>query len=184
MLIIVQGSREHQAFQAFLKQSIYDSLRSTPGCLEGVDRRALHSIHPSGIDQARKYLREIGKDEAYFKPDPSMVNSYVTYMCETKKFGGGGNLPLLPQEYVQRSYALSSSSIEDVENEGTSSNSPASVLLSAEDTSKNSDFVFPSVIFFGGALFGALGMQCFMKYYVLIASSSVGSQAKLRRPEL
>ena len=100
MHIIVQGSREHQASEAFLKQSIYNSLRSTPGCLEGVDRRALHPMHPSGIDQAKKYLREIGKDEAYYKPDPSMVNSYVTYMCETKKFGGGGKLPVLPQEYV------------------------------------------------------------------------------------
>ena len=111
MLIIVQGSGEHQAFEAFLKQSLYDSLRSTPGCLEGVDRRALHSMHPSGIDQAKKYLREIGKDEAYFKPDPSLVNSYVTYMCETKKFGKGGNLPVLPQEYVVCSVFLKFSQI-------------------------------------------------------------------------
>ena len=100
MHILVQGSKEHETTQAFLRQSIYDSVRSRSGCLSGVDKRQLHSIHPSGVAEARTYLKKVGKDEAYYQPDPSMVDVYATYMCETKNFGSSQALPQLPQEYV------------------------------------------------------------------------------------
>mmetsp|Transcript_5769 Transcript_5769/g.16952 ORF Transcript_5769/g.16952 Transcript_5769/m.16952 type:complete len:211 (+) Transcript_5769:1000-1632(+) len=193
MHILVEGSQEVQLFSAFLKQRIYDSLRSRTDCLTGVDKRALHSVHPSGIVEAQRYLEKMGKDGAYYEPDPSMVNSYVTYMCETKHFGSGTKLPVLPQEYAMQesypsskeSYPSNSPSIEGVKYQGISSDSSTNDLFSGQYISHNSDFpVFPTAIFFCGALFGALGLQCFMKYYVIIPSSSVGNQAKLRRPEL
>ena len=100
MHTLVEGSQENKVFKAFLKQRIYESLRSSTGCLSGIDKNELSSLHPSGITEARRYLDGIGKDYALYEPNPAIVSSYVTFMCDSKNFGSHGVLPQLPPEHT------------------------------------------------------------------------------------
>ena len=94
-----EGSQEAKIHSAFLKQRIYESLRQA-NCFTSIDKRTFSGVHPSGIAEAQRYLDKMGEDYAIYEPDPSLVSSYVNFMCKHKSTGTHGVLPELPPEYA------------------------------------------------------------------------------------